>query len=216
MWRLREFLPEGLKNYYKLIAAKRRYPNAFIGSPFVGERVEIGRGCSISRGVELGDGVTLDEFSYVNAGAIIGSGRIGKFCSIGPYAIIGMPEHPTSHLSTSPKLYGKSNLFGVPSQWDDFPAPPEIGSDVWIGAMAFVKQGVRIGHGAVVGAGAVVTRDVEPYAVVGGVPARVIRRRFDPQTVESLLDSRWWELKTDQLKPLRNHFHAPLAEVSLK
>lgn len=207
----KEFVPEWLRDYVKLTRAKLRHREAFIGTPHIGSNVRIGKGCSVSRGVELGNGVSLGDFSYVNCGAIVGSAEIGRFCSIGPYAVIGMPEHPLTYLSTSPKLYGLSNVFGDPPAWDDFPAPPEIGSDVWIGAHAFVKQGIRIGHGAVVAAGAVVTRDVEPYAIVGGVPAKVIRLRFARPAVDELLADRWWELEPEQLASRRHEFHHAIA-----
>jgi acetyltransferase-like isoleucine patch superfamily enzyme len=205
----KEFVPEGLKAYIKLVAAKLRYRDCFIGSPHIGDRVTLGRGCSIARGVELGARVTVGDYSYVNLGAIIGSGEIGRFCSIGPYAIVGMPEHPTCYLSTSPRLYGRANVFRRPSDWEEFPDPPLIGSDVWIGASAFVRQGVQIGPGAVVAAGAAVTRDVDPYQIVGGVPARPIRSRFSTQEVEWLLQARWWDLPLAELESYAGCFQSP-------
>jgi virginiamycin A acetyltransferase len=192
MWQLREFVPECLKDYIRLTAAKLRHPHCFIGSPLVAPGARLGRGCSISRGVEIASRVQIGDWSYVNCGSIVASGRIGRFCSIGPYSLIGLATHPTNYLSTSPLLYGRHNLFDTASGWDDFPAPPEIGNDVWIGAEAFVKQGVTVGHGAVVGAGAVVTRDVPPYGIVAGVPAKLLRYRFPRETVDELLRDAWW------------------------
>jgi virginiamycin A acetyltransferase len=200
MGHLKEWVPGCIKDYLRILAAKLRHPGCFIDSPWVGKGVVLGRGCLVHRGAELANAVRMDEYSYVNCGAIVASGRIGRFCSIGPYAIIGMPDHPTNYPATSPMLYGSRNIFGRPCSWNDFPSPPVIGSDVWIGAHAFVKQGVRIGHGAIVGASAVVTRDVPPYAIVAGVPARVIRYRFAPEIVEELLRSCWWELDTRALE----------------
>jgi virginiamycin A acetyltransferase len=211
MPQLREFVPDALKSYLRLVRCKLRYKDCYIGSPLVGHGAALGSGCSISRGVEVGERVRIGAFSYVNCGALVLSGTIGRFCSIGPYSIVGAPEHPTDYLSTSPRLYGPYNLFEQASQWDDYAAPPEIGSDVWIGAFAFVRQGLRIGHGAIVAAGAVVTRDVAAYEIVGGVPARHIRYRFDPRTVESLLESRWWEREPKQLAPWASWFRKPLA-----
>jgi len=204
-------VPDGIKDYIRLMAAKLRYRDSYIGSPHIGKGVSLGWRTSVSRGVELGAGVRIGDCSYVNCGAIIGSGEIGRFCSIGPYAIIGMPEHPVTYLSTSPRLYGRCNVLGLASTWDEYPSPPVIGSDVWIGAAAFVRQGVRIGHGAIVGAGSVVLRDVAPYAIVGGAPARVIRSRFEPEAVESLLGSRWWELPLEALPSCADRFQAPAA-----
>ena len=205
----KEIVPESLTNYLRLMAAKLRFRTSYIGSPHIGRGVIVGSGSSIARGVELGAGVKIGDCSYLNFGAIIGGGEIGRFCSIGPYAVIGMPEHPISYLSTSPRLYGKSNVFDLPSTWEEFPFPPVIGSDVWIGASAFIRQGVRIGHGAIVGAGSVVIRDVAAYEIVGGVPAKRIRSRFEPYVVNQLLASRWWESPLTQLRTFADRFQSP-------
>lgn len=207
---IRELVPPGIKRYARLVAAKFRYPECFIDSPFVANRTTLGRRCSISREAELGEEVSIGDFSYVNCGAIIASGHIGKFCSIGPYALIGMPAHPTQHLSTSPMLYGRRNVFGAPSPWTDISAAPVIGNDVWIGAHAFVNQGVAVGDGAIIGAGAVVTHDVPPYAIVAGVPARLVRFRFAPELVVSLLASRWWDRSLGELADLQPSFFSAL------
>jgi hypothetical protein len=119
-----------------------------------------------------------------------------------------MHEHPLGFLSTSPHLYGAGNLLGAPAIWDDFPRPPTIGSDVWIGSNVTVLQGVTVGHGAVIAAGAVVTKDVPPYAIVGGVPAKVIRYRFAPEVVRELLELRWWEWPLERILEARDVFLA--------
>ena len=85
---------------------------------------------------------------------------------------------------------------------ETFIKPCEIGNDVWIGDNVFIKSGVKIGDGAVVGAGAVVTKDVPPYAVVVGVPARVIKYRFDEKTIAELLELKWWDLDAQIVKSL--------------
>jgi virginiamycin A acetyltransferase len=209
MCQLKEFIPEALKDYIRLVSAKLRHRDCFVGSPLVAKNVQLGRRCSVSRGVELGSGVILGDASYVNCGTIIASGRIGKYCSIGPYSMIGLAVHPMDRLSSSPLLYGRQNLFRRPCSWDDFPEPPEIGSDVWIGAGVFIGQGVRIGHGAVVGAGAVVVRDVPPFGIVAGVPARLIRYRFTPEQIEELLRSPWWEESVNNLSARPERFQGP-------
>ena len=154
-------------------------------------------------------GSRIGAYTYVEVGSRISASTIGRFCSIAPYSIIGMAEHPTSDfVSTSPAFYRHAPENG----WDLVPedrhvelVPTTVGSDVWIGAGACVRSGLTIGHGAIVAAGAVVTRDVEPYAIVGGVPARMIRLRFSEDVVAALLDSAWWEM---DLKTIRKHAEA--------
>ncbi len=211
----KDLVPDALKTYVKLVMAKLRYRNCFIASPAIGRGVRLGRACSIAPLAELGDNVSIGDFSYVNRGSIIASGTLGSFCSVGPDVLIGMPEHPLDRLSTSPRLYGSSNLFGVRSNWNEFPSPPEIGSDVWFGASSFVKQGVQIGHGAVIAAGAVVTHDVPPFGIAAGVPARVIRYRFDSATAAEILASRWWEKDLAELAAIQDRFHHALQTRTL-
>lgn len=106
-------------------------------------------------------------------------------------------------LSTSLIFTSKNN--GTGTSWTDKQPTDEfreinIGNDVWIGSRALIMGGVTIGNGAVVGAGAVVTKDVPPYAIVGGVPTKIIRYRFSPDVIERLLDLNWWNMSDDLLK----------------
>ena len=167
---------------------------------------KLGVGCLIARDVEIGSRAAIGDYSYVNAGSIVASGAIGKFCSIGYYSQIGLPEHPTTYISTSPRTYGAMNMFGSAAFWNDYPAPPIIENDVWIGSQVLVLQHVHIGTGAVVAGGAVVTGDVPPYTIVAGVPAKPIRQRFDDAVVEQLLRWRWWDLPIDELRRFQELF----------
>ena len=131
---------------------------------------------------------------------------IGKFCSIacGAKFLFNSANHSLASLSTYPfpifyEEWGL-NIQDVAAAWDN-KGDIVIGNDVWIGYEAVVLAGVTIGDGAVIGARAVVTKDVPPYAVVGGVPARLIRRRFPDDTISALLALRWWDWPADKIKP---------------
>jgi virginiamycin A acetyltransferase len=204
--RFLDYVPQSAKEYFKLFRLRRRYPDCKIYSPLVSTGVSLGRECLISRDVEVGPNVSIGDFSYVNAGSIIASGRIGRFCSIGYFCQIGLPEHPLSYLSTSPRIYGSRNIFGTSAYWDDYPSPPEIDNDVWIGSQALILQNVHIGNGAVIAGGAVVTGNVAPYTIVAGVPAKEVRKRFTEPTIEMLLKLEWWNMPIQELERLRHLF----------
>lgn len=153
----------------------------------------------------------IGAFSYLVGGMIDTCESIGRYCSIAREVRIGEPDHPVDWLSTSPFQYDDARFGWHPSasrgaalpERADFVRPAVvIGNDVWIGAGAIVLRGVRIGDGAVVAAGAVVSRDVAPYTIVGGVPARVIRPRFDDDLVAELLELQWWRFSPNQLAGL--------------
>ena len=129
---------------------------------------------------------------------------IGAFCSLGCRIVLGHGEHPTEFLSASPYFYFKE----LGWKNDDMPthsefwniSPIHIGNDVWIGDGVFVKNGVTIGDGAIIGARSVVTKDVPPYAIVVGCPARVLRYRFSPEIISQLLELKWWNLDDELIK----------------
>ncbi len=156
--------------------------------------------------------VFIGAHSYMNGQGYLRSNVfIGRFCSIGRRVTIGAGGHRMTGLSTSPLLsagpmhrhYDAQEVaaLGFPAQ-ETIGMPTIIGSDVWIGDGAIIMPGVHVGVGAVIGANSVVTRDIAPYAGVGGVPARPIRTRFDKTLSARLLASAWWELSSDRLKQL--------------
>ena len=131
--------------------------------------------------------------------------KIGKFCSIacGARFLFTSGNHSLKSLSTYtfPIFFEEWELdrADITSAWDN-KGDIIVGSDVWIGFEAVIMQGVKIGDGAIIGSRAVVTKDVEPYTIVGGVPAKPIRKRFGDETIKALLDLRWWDFPAEKIK----------------
>lgn len=164
---------------------------------------------TIYNNVHLTD-VQLGDASYVANDTIIAHTSIGKFCSIGPGVRCGLGVHPTDFVSTHPMFFSPKQQAGrtfADREYFQENRPVRLGHDVWIGANSIIVDGVSIGHGAIVAAGAVVTKDVEPYAIVGGVPAKLIRFRFSPDKIERLLASGWWDKDWDWLQQNWQTFH---------
>jgi chloramphenicol O-acetyltransferase type B len=146
---------------------------------------------------------TLGRYTYIASGAVVHRAEVGAFCSIGPDAHVGgLGRHPTRWLSTHPIFFSTkgqvAKSFVDTDCFDEF-VPTRVGNDVWVGARALILDGVTIGDGAIVAAGAVVARNVEPYSVVAGVPARPIKARYTSERVEILKRLRWWEWDMSQL-----------------
>lgn len=137
----------------------------------------------------------VGKFTYYGNGTFVGNKQtvIGKYTSIAGNVAIGPGEHPLDKLSTSPYFYILPGLKKIEKPRVYCP-PCSIGNDVWIGENAFIRAGVKIGDGAVIGACSCVLHDVPPYAVCGGVPARIIKYRFPKEIIEKLVKYKWWDL----------------------
>lgn len=167
---------------------------AEIHTAHVALAARVGRRVCLCQDVVVRSGVAIGDYTYVNPNAMVESGRVGKFCSIGSGVSIGPFEHPKRLLSTHPATYSEPCWGIIPKAVDfDQKPPPMIGNDVWIGRDAFVMRGVTVGDGAIIGANAVVTKDIPPYAIAVGVPARVVSFRFDPETIDSIIALRYWD-----------------------
>lgn len=155
----------------------------------------------------------IGENTYISHNSIVFSARIGKFCSIGPSVIIGYGDHPTNFLSTSPKIYFKE-IFENGKNADykvfDWNSEVSIGNDVWIGAQCYIKNGISIGDGAIIGAGSIVLKDIPPYSIAVGSPAKVIKFRFSENMITELLNLKWWSYEKDKLKMIEQYLSTPL------
>jgi acetyltransferase-like isoleucine patch superfamily enzyme len=179
-------------------------------------RCSIGGATTLGTAVALGSGVCLrdaqiSDYSYLGRNCNVTRATIGKFCSIASEVYIGLGIHPLApFVSTHPIFY----LRRPRTSWDfaDHDYRSEyidtvIGNDVWIGLRAAIRDGVSVGDGAVIATGAVVTKDVPPYAIVAGVPAKIVRYRFPSDTVGFLLDFKWWDRDEEWLRRNWRLFH---------
>jgi len=185
----------------------------------IGENVALGGGNFIGANVQLED-TSIGYGTYICDGGSLSGCKIGRFCSIGPDVKRIAGTHPLEFVSTHPAFYSPNHSCGVnfvqTQKFDDYRFADDaynvvIGNDVWIGTGASIVDGVRIGDGAVVLAGAVVTKDVEPYGIVGGVPARIVKRRFDEKTIHALLCLQWWNKDIEWIQAHAEEF----SDVSL-
>jgi len=165
------------------------------------------RACAtIEQGVSLGHvrvespSVTIGAHTYIRSGSTLSViSAIGRFCSIGSDCTLGQEKHthPTDWVSTHPFQYETGGLSYSPAlSW------VTMGHDVWVGHGATILEGVEVGTGAIIATRAVVTKNVPPYAIVGGNPAKFIKYRHSPEIIERLLASQWWNLDVEYLKRL--------------
>lgn len=143
---------------------------------------------------------SMGAFSIIRFGANIGAAHIGRFTAIGGGLVCSAPEHPVEAIGISsvflksyPWAQGGDNFYEVPlSNKTLTTRPVHIGSDVWIGRDVYIKGGVNVGHGSIIAARSVVTKDVPSYSIVAGTPARIIRMRFPDHIIDNLLELCWW------------------------
>jgi acetyltransferase-like isoleucine patch superfamily enzyme len=162
---------------------------------------------NVGNNVFLGENVTLShssvgDHSYISNNSKLRNTIVGKFCSIGPNVQIILGKHPANFVSTHPAFYSNNKAFMTfaDKNYIEEYEHVSIGNDVWIGEGVVIPNGVIIGDGAIITARAVVTKDVAPYSIVGGIPAKHIKDRFDIKTKELIHQSKWWNLSGGELK----------------
>lgn len=183
-------------------------------------RPKLGKGARLCGWVIFSANVEIGSGTFIRGGGnqFLGHVKIGKFCCIASGLSVGLTRHPYEAFSSYRMFNRHSPLRGYPKKqtFDVGVQQTTTGNDVWIGQNVTIKDGVTIGDGAVIGAASVVTKDVPPFAVVAGVPARVIKYRFDEEKIKLMQTIKWWDWEPekiyDELERL-NEFDPSLLEL---
>lgn len=197
----------------RVLSLRRRAKKAIISfGCIVNKNTIVGEHSSICRG-SYGN-CLIGRYSYIIDGNFERA-KIGNFTSIGSDVQVVFATHPTNLVSTYPGFYSslkskRIKSFRVDENIKEFLLIDNysaiIGNDVWIGNNVLIKGGVKIGDGAIIAMGAVVSKDVPPYSIVGGVPAQVIKYRFDKDIVDKLLKIQWWNWSDETLEKNSEYF----------
>ena len=194
------YLQNPILEYLKWLSTKIKYQNKYkylrIGYKTKLSNVKFGQYNWTGRNVSI-ENSTIDDFSYISSNSVLSECEMGKFCSIGPNVMIAPGKHPTNTIvSTHPAIYSNPSYCLKNFSDKDYHNPfrkVKIGHDVWIAANVVIADGTNIGNGSIIAANSIVTKDVEPYSIVGGVPAKLIRKRFSPDQINFLNKIKWWD-----------------------
>lgn len=205
----------------------RIYKEATVIDSEIGDNTVVGDfsrliGCHLGKNVDiyryaLIQQSSLGNYSYVGRNFVGLHMNVGKFTAISWNVSIGGANHDYRRITQHAFIYSPQfrMLDGEEPAYDRFDNKCEIGNEVWIGCNSVINREVVIGDGAVVGAGAVVTKDVEPYTIVAGVPAKVIKRRCSDKLIEELLSLQWWNLPEDVIRKNIKLFQAEITDENL-
>ena len=193
-----------IKNKIRAVFSKRLAFSAIVFNSFVSKKAAVKQNTRFY-------GCKINDYSYVGRNCLVQNTNIGKFCSISDNCNIGMPSHPIDFVSTSPVFLSSKNLLRKNFSKHDFESykETEIGNDVWIGSNVMIKAGISVGDGAIIGAGAIVTRDVPPYEIWAGNPAKPIKKRFNDETIDKLLEIKWWNWEDEKIGKYSYLFNSP-------
>jgi Acetyltransferase (isoleucine patch superfamily) len=191
-----------ITNYIKSFFTKARYSKGVSLFAFWDDASQISSKIYLAQGVNIGNSI-IGDYTRIRQLSTLHHVNIGKFCSFSRNVRIGLGGHPLNLISTNSIFYSE-NKTAIRNDWRckisfNEHKPTKIGNDVWIGEFVTIVGGVNIGDGAVIATKSVVTKDVPPYAIVGGIPAKVIKYRFDEETIGALLQSKWWDLPDDEI-----------------
>lgn len=201
-----------MKHLIWVLIQKILNPDCTIHAASICRHVKLSKGVTLGHGSHICAG-SIGKYTYINKNCLIdrNTASIGSFCSIAYGAKIGLGNHPTDWVSSHPFAYDSKYGFIKQNRkfQEQITEPCIIGNDVWIGANAVILAGIKVGDGAIIGANSLVNKDIEPYSIVAGIPAKHIRYRFDESTITRLLNSKWWEWNDREIREKINRFDNP-------
>ncbi|RXJ84871.1 CatB-related O-acetyltransferase [Arcobacter sp. CECT 8985] len=170
------------KIYFYILKKKKKLS---LHSDEISIKIKLGVNVEIAKNTFIDQNCDIGSYTYIGKNCNITKSTIGRYCSIANNVSIGQGEHDLTKISTSSLFYNEG--------YDELTKESCIvGNDVWVGTDVVILRGVSIGDGAVIGANSVVTKDIPPFAIVAGSPAKLIRYRFNEEKINEIIESKWW------------------------